>query len=179
LAHPATVITMVRNTAGPAVASVLFAATIVATIAGIFFTIYFLLSDPDLAYRVAAAVLVGVVGLLSFLRHSVFYRSDQARMGWTQDRPEFQLEVGYANLAIGLLAILAAGLNWGPLACAISLLTYGTYLLCALLLHLYEAVFVVEIRGRATRSVINTAFFAAALYIFGFLALAGSHTAPF
>ena len=170
---------MARNTAGPAVASVLFAATIVTTIIGIFVTIYLLLSDPDLAYRVAAAVLVGVVGILSFLRHSVFYRSDQARMGWTQDRPEFQLEVGYANLAIGLIALMAAGLNWGPLACAISLLTYGTYLLCALLLHLYEAVYVVEIRGRATKSVINTAFFVAALYIFGFLALAGSHTAPF
>jgi hypothetical protein len=170
---------LARNTAGPAAASVLFAATIVTTIIGIFVTIYLLLSNPDLAYRVAAAVLVGGVGILSFLRHSVFYRSDQARMGWTQDRPEFQLEVGYANLAIGVLALLAAGLNWGSLACAISLLTYGTYLLCALLLHLYEVVYVVEIRGRATKSVINTAFFVAALYIFGFLALAGSHTAPF
>jgi hypothetical protein len=170
---------MARNTAGPAVASVLFAATIVATIAGIFATIYFMFTDPGFAYRVAAAVLVGVVGILSFLRHSVFYRSDQARMGWIQDRPEFQLEVGYANLAIGLIALLAAGLNWGTLACAVSLLTYGTYLLCALLLHLYEAVYVVEIRGRATKSVINTAFFVAALYIFGFLALAASHTAPF
>ena len=169
---------MARNTSGPAVASALFAATIVTTIIGIFVTIYLLLSDPGLAYRVAAAVLVGVVGILSFLRHSVFYRSDQARMGWTQDRPEFQLEVGYANLAIGLIALMAAGLDWGPLACAISLLTYGTYLLCALLLHLYEVVYVVEIRGRATKSVVNTAFFVAALYIFGFLALAASHTAP-
>jgi hypothetical protein len=100
-------------------------------------------------------------------------------MGWTQDRPEFQLEVGYATLAIGLIALMAAGMNWGPLACAISLLTYGTYLLCALLLYLYEVVYVVEIRGRATKSVINTAFFVAALYIFGFLAFAASHTAPF
>jgi len=170
---------MARTTAGPAIAAVLFAATIVTIIIGIFLTIYYLFTDPGFAYRVAAALLVGVVGLLSFFRHSVFYRSDQARMGWTQDHPEFQLEVGYANLAIGLIAVMAAGLNWGPLTCAISLLTYGTYLLCALLLHLYEAVYVVEIRGRATKSVINTAFFVAALYIFGFLALAGSHTAPF
>ena len=169
---------MARNTAGPAPASVLFASTIVTTIIGIFVTIYFLFTDPNFAYRVAAAILVGVVGVLSFLRHSVFYRSDQARMGWTQDRPEFQLEVGYANLAIGLVAFAAAGLNWGTLACGISLLTYGTYLLCTLLLHAYEAVFVVEIRGRATKSVINTTFFVAALYIFGFLALAGSHAAP-
>ncbi len=170
---------MARTTAGPAIASVLFAATFVATIIGIFVTIYFLFINPDLAYRVAAATLVGVVGLLSFLRHSVFYRSDQARMGWAQDRPEFQLEVGYANLAIGLIALMAAGLNWGPLACGLSLLTYGTYLLCALLLHAYEAMYVVEIRARATKSVINTAFFVAALYIIGYLALAASHTAQF
>jgi len=170
---------MARTTAGPAIASVLFDATIVATIIGIFVTIYFLFINPDLAYRVAAATLVGIVGLLSFLRHSAFYRSDQARMGWAQDRPEFQLEVGYANLAIGLIALMAAGLNWGPLACGLSLLTYGTYLLCALLLHAYEAMYVVEIRARATKSVINTAFFVAALYIFGLLALAGSHSAPF
>ena len=170
---------MGKNFKGPAIASVLFAATISTTVVGIFVTIYFLFSDPGFAYRFAAALLVGIVGLLSFLRHSVFYRSDQARMGWVQDRPEFQIEVGFANLAIGLIAFAAAGLNWGPLACGISLLTYGTYLLCTLLLNAYEAVYVVEIRARATKSVINTAFFVAALCIFGFLALAGSHTAPF
>lgn len=170
---------MARNASDPAMASVLFAATTVVSLICIFVTIYFLFINPDLAYRVAAVTLVGIVGLLSFLRHSVFYRSDQARMGWTQDRPEFQLEVGYANLAISLVAFAAAGSNWGPLACGLSLLTYGTYLLCALLLHAYEAIYVVEIRGRATKRVINTAFFVAALYIFGFLALAGSHAAPF
>jgi hypothetical protein len=170
---------MAKNTSDPAIASVLFAATIVVSMIGIFVTIYFQFINPDLAYRVAAATLVGIVGLLSFLRHSVFYRSDQARMGWTQDRPEFQLEVGYANLAISLVAFAVAGLNWGPLACGLSLLTYGTYLLCALLLHAYEAIYVAEIRGRATKSVIKSAFFVAALYIFGFFALAGSRAAPF
>jgi hypothetical protein len=170
---------MARTTTGPAIASVLFAAAIAATISGIFLTIYFLFINPDLAYRIAAAVLVGVVGLLSFIRHSVIYRSDQARMGWAQGRPELQLEVGYANLAIGLIALMVAGMNWGPLTCAISLLTYGTYMLCALILNLYEAVYVVKMRGRVTRSIINTAFFVAALYIVGLLALAGSHAAPF
>ena len=171
---------MGKNITGPAIASVLFAATIVTTVAGIFVTIYFLFSDPDFAYRVAAALLVGIVGLLSFLRHSVFYRSDQAPDGVVvQDRPEFQIEVGFANLAIGLIAFAAAGLNWGPLACGISLLTYGIYLLCTLLLHAYEALYVVEIRARATKSVIDTAFFCSRTCIFGFLALAGSHTAPF
>ena len=164
---------MVRNIADPTIASILFAATIVTTFAGIFLTIYFLFTNPDFAFRVAAALLVGTVGLLSFFRHSVFYQSDQARIGWIQDHPGFQFEVGYANLAIGLVAFIAAGLNWGPLACSISLLTYGTYLLCALLYYVYEAVYVVEIRGRATKSVIITALFVSALYIFGFLAFSG------
>ena len=109
---------MARTTTGPAIASVLFAATIAATITGIFLTIYFLFINPDLAYRIAAAVLVGVVGLLSFLRHSVLYRSDQARMGWAQDRPEFQHEVGYANLAIGLVSFVAALYIFGLIALA-------------------------------------------------------------
>jgi hypothetical protein len=170
---------MAENGTGPAIASLLFTVTIITTIIGIFVTLYFLFSDPDFAYRFAAAVLVGIVGLLSFLRHSIFYRSDQARMGWIQARPEFQIEVGFANLAIGLVAFAAAGWNWGPLACGMSLLTYGTYLLCALLLHAYQALHVVEFRARAIKSVIYTAFFVAALYTFGFLALAGGHTVPF
>ncbi len=74
---------------------------------------------------------------------------------------------------------MVAGLNGGPLACGLRLITYGTYLLCALLLHAYEAMDVVEIRARATKRVITTAFFVAALCIFGPPALAGSHAAPF
>jgi len=75
-------------------ASQLMAATMVASIIGIFIGIYLLFVNAGLAFRVLAAFLVGVVGTLSFLRHSVYYRSDQARMGWTQEHPEFQLEVG-------------------------------------------------------------------------------------
>jgi hypothetical protein len=163
----------------PKIASFLFGATLVATLAGIFLTIYYLFADPDFAYRIAAAILVGVVGFVSFLRHSVFYRSDQARMGWRQDHPEFQLEVGYANLAIGIAAFLAAGLNWGALACGITLLIYGLYLLCALLLHVYEAVYVRDLRGRATKSVINTGIFVAVLLVFAWLALSGAHVIHF
>jgi len=170
---------MANNITDSGIASVLFAATILTTIVGIFVTIFLLFINPDLAYRVAAFVLVGIVGLLSFFRHSVFYQSDQARMGWIQDRLEFQLEVGYANLAIAFVAFAVAGLNWGSLACGLSLVTYGTYLLCALLLHAYEAVYVIEIRGRATKSVINTSFFVVALYIFGLLALIRGHATLF
>ena len=116
---------------------------------------------------------------MSFVRHSVFYQSDQARMGWRQDHPEFQLEVGYANLAVGIVALLAAVLDWGPLACGIVLLIYGLYLLCSLLLHMYEALYVRDIRARATKSVINTGIFVVVLLIFAWLALSDCPGNPF
>ncbi|HTY14901.1 MAG TPA: DUF6790 family protein [Methanoregulaceae archaeon] len=163
----------------PKIASFLFSASLVVTLAGIFIAIYYLFVDAGLAYRIAAGVLVGVVGIISFVRHSVFYRSDQARMGWQQDHPEFQLEVGYANLAIGIVALFAAGLNWGPLACGMMLLTYGIYLLCALFLHLYEALHAKDIRTRATKSVINTGIFVIVLLVFAGLALSAAHTVHF
>jgi len=64
----------------PKAASRLLTATILASAAGIFFGIYFLFVDPEMAIRIATALMVGVVGLLSFLRHSVFYQSDQSRL---------------------------------------------------------------------------------------------------
>lgn len=83
--------------ASPAVASRLFAATILATMAGVFLGIFFLFVDTDLAARIAVVLLVGVVGVLSWLRHTVYYRSDQARMGWKQEHPQFQMEVGLSE----------------------------------------------------------------------------------
>ena len=54
---------------------------------------------------------VGIVGVISFLRHAVFHRSDAKRMGWDYGkRNDFQLEVGFANLAWGPL--IAWAQNW-------------------------------------------------------------------
>ena len=144
--------------------------------AGIAISIFFYFVDEGLAFRVAAAILVGFVGIISFIRHSVYFRSDQARMGWYQEHPEFQIEVGYANLAIGIVALFAAGLNWGSLACGMTLLTYGLYLLCALLLHAYEAIHKKQLRERAMKSVMNTGLFVVFLLIFTFLAIFHSST---
>jgi hypothetical protein len=115
-------------------ASLLMGATMAASMIGIFLGIFFLFMSIDTAVRLAAATLVGIVGILSFIRHSVYFASDQVRMGWRQDRPEFQIEVGYVNLAIGIWALVAAALSWG-LVCGVMLATYATYLFCALLLH--------------------------------------------
>jgi hypothetical protein len=160
-----------RGDAG--IASALFVMTIVVTITGIFISIYLLFVDPGLAYRTSALFLVGIVGILSFIRHSIFYQSDQSRMGWIQDHPGFQLEVGYANLAMGIVATVASVLNWGPRACGITLLTYGLYLFCTLILHVYEIGHGSAVRYRAMKSAGFTAFFVIILLVIAFLALTG------
>ena len=81
-------------------ASLLMGGTIVVTMAGIFTGIFFLFIDVDIPVRLSAAILVGLVGIISFFRHSVYYESDQARMGWRQEHKEFQLEVGMPILRL-------------------------------------------------------------------------------
>src|SRR5215218_4292046 len=61
------------------------------------------------------AVVVGGVGVVSFLRHAVFARSDAVRMGWSgEGGSNFQLEVGFANFAFGLAALIAHFEDWAP-----------------------------------------------------------------
>jgi hypothetical protein len=164
-------------------ASLLMGATMAIAVIGIFLGIFFLFINTNLTVRITAATLVGVVGVLSFLRHCVYYASDQVRMGWRQDHPGFQLEVGYANLAIGIWALVAAALGWG-LVCGIMLATYATYLFCALLLHLSQARARDDLhdpacRSRAIRSTISTGFFVLALFGFALVALARAGVLPF
>ena len=107
---------------------------------------------------------VGVVGVLSFLRHAVFHRSDARRMGWDYGkRNDFQLEVGFANLAWGLCGLIAWSQNWNLQAQGALLLVFGIYMAQAAGLHLSEP-------GRVGSKVI-TAGFAGCLLAFGCLAL--------
>jgi len=164
-------------------ASLLMGATMAVSMIGIFFGIFFLFTDIDLAIRIAAAILVGVVGVMSFVRHSVYSGSDQCRMGWQQEHKEFQLEVGYANLATGIWALVAAVFSWG-LVCGVMLALYATYLLCALFLHLFEAYAGEDLqipahRTRAIRSVVSTGFFVLVLAGFAFIAFARAGVVPF
>lgn len=165
-------------------ASLLFNATMGISILGILIGIFFAFSSIDLAVRVAAVFLVGIIGIISFFRHSVYYKSDQVRMGWRQEHPEFQLEVGYANLAIGIWALACGVLNWGTFACGLTLAIYGTYLLCTFFLHAYEAfgrddLHHKEMRERAKRSTISTLFFVIVLFGFAFAAFARAGMIPF
>ena len=165
-------------------ASLLMGATKAISMIGIFIGIFFFFINIDITIRITAAILVGVVGIISFFRHSVYYKSDQIRMGWHQDHPEFQLEVGYANLALGIWALVASVFNWGALACGMMLAIYATYLLCALLLHLFEAhawedLHIPANRQRVIKSVFSTGFFVVFLAGFAFIAFARAGVMPF
>lgn len=72
---------------------------------------------------------VGGGGGLSFIRHALLHRSDAVRSGWNFDRRNnFQIEVGLANLAWGLLGVLAVILDWGLKVEAASFLVFGFYI---------------------------------------------------
>jgi hypothetical protein len=157
-------------------ASLLMGATLAISMIGIFIGIFFLFINIEIAIRIAAAVLVGVVGVISFVRHSIYYESDQIRMGWRQEHKEFQLEVGYANLAIGIWGLVAAAFNWG-LVCGVVLAIYATYLICTFFLHLneshaWEDLHKTAHRSRAIKSVVSTGFFVLVLAGFAFIAFA-------
>lgn len=90
---------------------------------------------PSLAW--ATLLAVGGGGLLSFVRHSLLHRSDAARMGWDYGRRNnFQIEVGLANLAWGLVAVLAVVLGWGIVAQGAVCLTMGIYLTAVMVMQI-------------------------------------------
>ena len=157
--------------ASPAAANLLLILTLVASMLGIFLGLFYFFLDPVTGLRIAVVLMVGLVGVFSFLRHTVFYRSDQARIGWAQEHPQFQMEVGWANLAIGVLALLSGILQWGMLAYGISFLTYGVYLFGAFVTHVRDVRVDPSAGKKKMGVIINTGFFVFFLLLFGVLAL--------
>ena len=126
----------------PQISRVLMFATLL--IGGIGYFIGFWLIGSDgapSAVRPVALLSVGIVGVLSMVRHSVFHRSDAIRMEWDLGRRNnFQLEVGFANLAIGLPAIIAAALDWNVMVQASLVLAYALYFAQVFVLVLMDRV---------------------------------------
>jgi Family of unknown function (DUF6790) len=98
------------------------------------------LPDAASALAIATPTAVGLIGLSAFFRHFVFHESDAKRLGWESGRPEFQYEVGFANLAFALVAFLSYFGGWGVAAQAAVVLGFGLYLLQAALLHTWQSV---------------------------------------
>jgi hypothetical protein len=110
---------------------------IVGTI-GIFFGFYYLDFDPELAIKIVTFTTVGIVGTLAFVRHFIFHESDAKRLGWETDRPDWIFEVGFANLAFGLMGLISVIANLGIQTQSITLLGYSIYLFQAAMLHGYR-----------------------------------------
>ena len=138
------------------------------------------LPDELAAAEAVAIWSVGVVGVLSWFRHFVFYSGDAARMGWTGGFAGFQWEVGYANLGFGLTALAAVFGDWGASAVAAMVIGYGLYLLQAGMVHVWQAFGArahlrVEAIVRKTFSLV----FAGFLLYFGARALEAADAWPF
>lgn len=141
---------------------------------GVFSGFYLLSDDPKLALRIVTGSCVGLVGTLAFVRHVLLHRSDAARLGWHTDRPDWQFEVGFANLAFGSTALLVA-LRLPSFPAFFALLcAYPVYLGQAAVLHLHR--YLTDERPSSARlwdSVLGTALFAAMLGILTVRALRG------
>ncbi len=103
--------------------------------AGIFLGFYHMEHHPALSLKIITMTTVGVTGVLAFVRHFFFHQSDARRLGWETERPEWAFEVGFANLAFGLVGWLAVIGNYSAQTQAVLVLGYALYLFQAGLLH--------------------------------------------
>jgi hypothetical protein len=106
---------------------------------GIFLGFYYYFArDVLTAVAIVTATTVGIVGILAFVRHVIFHRSDAKRLGWETDRPDWMFEVGFANLAFGFMGLLSVLGQWGLHAQVVVLCGYALYLFQAACLHGYR-----------------------------------------
>ena len=120
-------------------------------------------STPDL--RWACFFAVGLAGILSFVRHALLNRGDAARMGWDNgEMNPFQVEVGLANLAWGVLAVVAVALSWGLAVYSACFLVFGFYMA---FVTGFKAIRSASGHPEEWRTVIPAASFAALLIVIG------------
>lgn len=106
---------------------------------GIFLSFFFYFdNNPETALNIVLITSVGVVGIISFISHVIFHESDARRLGMEGSSPDFQFEVGFANLALGLIAFIAFFLNWGVPAAAAIVICYAIYIIQAAIFHAWR-----------------------------------------
>jgi hypothetical protein len=123
---------------------------------------------------------VGALGVAAFIRHSIFHRSDAARMRWDIGRTDnFQIEVGLANLAWGLVALAAVIWDWGVAALAAVTGVFGLYLFEAGILLVLTALRGPADESRGVGPGIVTGAMGALLVFFALAALVDASIEPF
>lgn len=134
----------------------------------IFIGFWFLGSDSDnsLSAQYTVLLTVGIPGVLAFIRHVIFHKSDAERLGWQTDRPDWMFEVGFANLAFGVMAFLSLPVQNGTAAHVVCIAGYAVYLLQAAILHGYRYFTEKEKQpARLWRSTILTSLFAGMMFL--------------
>jgi hypothetical protein len=108
-------------------------------VAGLFagFYFYFAHNIPT-AVGLVTLTCAGLVGILSFFSHVIFHESDAKRLGVGPGQYTFQVEVGFANLAIGLMGLVVFVMPWGVIPQGVILSCYSLYLFQALILHIWR-----------------------------------------
>jgi hypothetical protein len=140
---------------------------------GIFLGFFYLSEGrPETSLAIVTVLTVGVEGVLGFVRHVIFHKQDAKRLGWETDRPDWMWEVGFANLAFGVMALVAVAGSWGVKAQALVLIGYSVYLFQAAMLHLYRYL-TDEVRSpaRLWRAVMLTLLMVAMMVLFALYAL--------
>lgn len=107
--------------------------------AGLYFAFSQLAASPAEAVATATLYTVGAVGILSFVSHALLHEGDAKMIGFSSKTPSFQFEVGFANLAFGVVALISYVDGWGIRANTTLLLAYSLYLLQAGILHFAES----------------------------------------
>ena len=137
---------------------------------GYFVGIFTLQQDPP-SLSVAGLLAVTVTGVLSFIRHAIYNRSDAVNGGWDYgQRNSFQIEVGLANLAWGMFALLTVIFDWGLVAMSSSFLISGLY-------FAFVAVFVIvtpDARQRKIGPIIGISVWGAMMIVMGGFGLAAA-----
>ncbi len=106
---------------------------------GLYLALTQLNSDLPKATALASLTAVGIVGTMSFISHVLLHKQDAKQIGFKTDSISFQFEVGFANLAFGVVAIISYFAHWGLQANTVLLLSYALYLFQAAILHAYTA----------------------------------------
>lgn len=106
---------------------------------GLYLAMSQLHSDLPKAAALASLTAVGFVGVMSFVSHVLLHKQDAKQIGFKSDSVSFQFEVGFANLAFGVVAFISYFADWGLQANTVLLLSYALYLLQSAILHAYTA----------------------------------------
>tara|TARA_B100001964_G_scaffold162981_1_gene178894 strand:+ start:66 stop:557 length:492 start_codon:yes stop_codon:yes gene_type:complete len=126
--------------------------------------------EPAAAWT--SGLVIGGGGIISFVRHSLFHRSDALRMQWDLGRRNnFQIEAGFANFAWGATSLAALFCDWGIKAQGALIFSYGLYITMAAALHFVDVFSFRKDGGGSIGGSLLTMAFAVALLVIGVSAI--------